>query len=159
MRSTPFAKRRSSTSSGPTGGSRRCSCRSPISTRAFGARFAARMGGKMPTEDQAAAYSATLSYLRAVKAAGTIEGDRVVAEMKKSPIDAPLFGRVVVRADGRASQAMYVFRVKAPATIAADRVVPEMTTSPLDDPLFGRVVVRADGRATHPLYVFTVQPP
>ena len=84
------------------------------STRAFAARFAERMGGKMPTEDQAAAYSATLAYLRAVKAAGTIEGDKVVAEMKKSPIDDPLFGHVVVRADGRATHAMYVFRVKAP---------------------------------------------
>jgi branched-chain amino acid transport system substrate-binding protein len=35
-------------------------------TRAFATRFAERMGGKMPTEDQAAAYSATLAYLRAV---------------------------------------------------------------------------------------------
>jgi branched-chain amino acid transport system substrate-binding protein len=84
------------------------------STRAFSARFAERMGGKMPTEDQAAAYSATLAYLRAVKSAGTIEGDRVLAEMKKSPIDDPLFGHVVVRADGRATHPMYVFRVKAP---------------------------------------------
>src|SRR5271166_526960 len=84
------------------------------STRAFSARFAERMGGKMPTEDQAAAYSATLAYLRAVKSAGTIEGDRVLAEMRKSPIDDPLFGRVVVRPDGRATHAMYVFRVKAP---------------------------------------------
>ena len=30
-------------------------------TRAFSARFAQRMGGRMPTEDQAAAYSATLT--------------------------------------------------------------------------------------------------
>ena len=57
----------------------------------------------MPTEDQAAAYSATLAYLRAVKAAGTIAGDRVVSEMRKSPIDDPLFGRVAVRPDGRAT--------------------------------------------------------
>jgi branched-chain amino acid transport system substrate-binding protein len=84
------------------------------STRAFSKRFADRMGGKAPTEDQAAAYSATLAYLRAAKAAGTIEGDKVLAEMKKSPIDDPLFGRVVVRADGRAMHAMYVFKVKAP---------------------------------------------
>ena len=83
-------------------------------TRAFAARFAERMSGKMPTEDQAAAYSATLAYLRAVKTAGTIEGDKVVAEMKKSPIDDPLFGPVVVRADGRATHAMYVFKVKSP---------------------------------------------
>jgi branched-chain amino acid transport system substrate-binding protein len=84
------------------------------STRAFSARFAERMGGRMPTEDQAAAYSATLAYLRAAKSAGTIEGDRVIAEMRKSPIDDPLFGRVVVRPDGRATHPMYVFRVKAP---------------------------------------------
>jgi branched-chain amino acid transport system substrate-binding protein len=84
------------------------------STRAFSRRFAERMGGRMPTEDQAAAYSATLAYLRAVKSAGTIEGDKVLAEMKKSPIDDPLFGRVVVRIDGRAMHPMYVFRVKAP---------------------------------------------
>ncbi len=83
-------------------------------TRAFATRFAERMGGKMPTEDQAAAYSATLAYLRAVKTAGTIEGDKVVAEMKTSPIDDPLFGPVVVRADGRATHAMYVFKVKSP---------------------------------------------
>jgi branched-chain amino acid transport system substrate-binding protein len=83
-------------------------------TRAFATRFAERMGGKMPTEDQAAAYSATLAYLRAVKRVGTIEGDRAVAEMKKSPIDDPLFGHVVVRADGRATHAMYVFKVKSP---------------------------------------------
>ena len=34
--------------------------------------------------------------------------------MKKSPIDDPLFGPVAVRADGRATHAMYVFKVKAP---------------------------------------------
>ncbi len=84
------------------------------STRAFSARFAERMGGRMPTEDQAAAYSATLAYLRAAKAADTIEGDKVVARMRAAPIDDPLFGRVVVRPDGRATHAMYVFKVKAP---------------------------------------------
>jgi branched-chain amino acid transport system substrate-binding protein len=82
-------------------------------TRAFAKRFAERMGGKMPTEDQAAAYSATLAYLRAVKRAGTIEGDKAVAEMKAAPIDDPLFGHVTVRADGRATHPMYVFKVKS----------------------------------------------
>jgi branched-chain amino acid transport system substrate-binding protein len=84
-------------------------------TRAFSARFAQRMEGRMPTEDQAAAYSETLAYLRAAKAANTIEGDKVVAQMRSEPIDDPLFGRVVVRPDGRAVHAMYVFKVKAPA--------------------------------------------
>ncbi len=35
--------------------------------------------------------------------------------MKTSPIDDPLFGHVVIRSDGRARHAMYVFKVKAPA--------------------------------------------
>ena len=83
-------------------------------TRAFSARFAKRMDGRMPTEDQAAAYSATLAYLRAAKAANTIAGDAVVAQMRSAPIDDALFGRVVVRPDGRATHAMYVFKVKAP---------------------------------------------
>jgi branched-chain amino acid transport system substrate-binding protein len=110
------------------------------STRAFSARFAERMGGKMPTEDQAAAYSATLAYLRAVKSAGTIEGDKVLAEMRKSPIDDPLFGRVVVRIDGRAMHAMYVFRVKAPEQSKSrydvydlvETIPPEAAFRPLD---------------------------
>ena len=110
------------------------------STRAFSARFAERMGGRMPTEDQAAAYSATLAYLRAVKSAGTIEGDRALAEMRKSPIDDPLFGRVVVRPDGRATHAMYVFRVKAPQQSKGrydvydlvETIPPEAAFRPLD---------------------------
>ncbi len=84
-------------------------------TRAFARRFAERMDGRMPTEDQAGVYSETLAYLRAAKAADTIDGDKVVAAMKAAPIADPLFGTVVVRADGRATHPMYVFKVKAPA--------------------------------------------
>jgi branched-chain amino acid transport system substrate-binding protein len=84
-------------------------------TRAFAKRFATRMNGRMPTEDQAGVYSATLAYLRAVRDAGTIDGDKVVAQMKAHPIDDALFGHVVIRPDGRATHAMYLFRVKTPA--------------------------------------------
>ncbi len=84
-------------------------------TRAFSKRFAERMGGRMPTEDQAGVYSATLAYLHAVRATGTIDGDKVVAEMKRQPIDDKVFGRVQIRADGRTIHPMYLFRVKAPA--------------------------------------------
>jgi branched-chain amino acid transport system substrate-binding protein len=83
-------------------------------TRAWSKRFAERMNGRMPTINHAGAYSATLAYLRAVKAANTIEGDKVVAQMRAAPIDDPLFGRVDIRVDGRAVHEMYVFRVKAP---------------------------------------------
>jgi branched-chain amino acid transport system substrate-binding protein len=84
-------------------------------TRAFAKRFAAEMGGRMPTEDQAGVYSATLAYLRAVRDSGTIEGDKVVAQMRARPIDDPLFGPVQIRIDGRAVHPMYLFRVKTPA--------------------------------------------
>ena len=84
-------------------------------TRAWAQRFGAEMGGRMPTEDQAGVYSATLAYLRAARDAGTIEGEAVVEAMRRAPIADPLFGTVTVRIDGRAMHDMYRFVVKTPA--------------------------------------------
>jgi branched-chain amino acid transport system substrate-binding protein len=85
-------------------------------TRAFSKRFAARFGGKMPTVFQAAAYSAALHYFKAVKAAsGDADGAKVVEQMKKIPVDDPVFGKGTVRADGLNLHPMYVFQVKTPA--------------------------------------------
>ncbi len=84
-------------------------------TRAFAKRFAERMPGRVPTENQAGVYSSIMAYLRAAKLAGSIEGEQVVAAMRRTPIEDPLFGTVTVRPDGRAVHAMYVFRVKTPA--------------------------------------------
>ena len=84
-------------------------------TRAFTKRFAEKMPGRVPTENQAGVYSSVLAYLRAAKAAGSIEGERVIDAMKKAPIEDKLFGTVTVRPDGRAIHAMHVFKVKAPA--------------------------------------------
>jgi len=84
------------------------------STRAWSKRFAERMDGHMPTINHAATYSATIAYLRAVQAAQTIEGDRVVAQMESAEINDPLFGPVKVRKDGRAVHTMFVFEVKKP---------------------------------------------
>ncbi len=84
-------------------------------TRAFGKRFADKMSGRMPTANHAGVYSATLAYLHAVKAANTIDGDKVVNWMKQHPSQDPVFGRVEIRADGRALHPMYLFRVKTPA--------------------------------------------
>jgi branched-chain amino acid transport system substrate-binding protein len=84
------------------------------STRAWSKRFAERMDRRMPTVNHSATYSATLAYLRAVQAARTIEGDRVVAQMESADIDDPLFGKVKVRKDGRAIHTMSVFKVKTP---------------------------------------------
>ena len=83
-------------------------------TRAFTKRFAEKMPGRVPTENQAGVYSSVLAYLRAAKAANSIEGEQVIAAMKKAPIEDSLFGTVTVRPDGRAIHTMHVFRVKAP---------------------------------------------
>lgn len=84
-------------------------------TRAWSRRFAERMDGRMPTEDHAGVYSATLAYLRAVREAKTIEGESVVAAMRRFPIHDKLFGDVTIRPDGRAVHAVYTFQVKTPA--------------------------------------------
>jgi len=84
-------------------------------TRAWSKRFAAVMNGRMPTEDHAGVYDATLAYLRAVRDAKTIVGEDVVAKMRAAPIANTLYGTVTIRPDGRAVHDMYRFRVKTPA--------------------------------------------
>jgi len=83
-------------------------------TRAFSKRFAEKFKGKMPTSVQAGFYSATLAYLNAVKAAGTDDPDKVMAQMKATTWDDPVFGKSSIRADGRKMHDMYLFEVKAP---------------------------------------------
>ena len=84
-------------------------------TRGFSKRFAAQFGGKMPTSSQAGVYSSVLHYLKAVNALKSKETEKVMAKMKELPIDDPLFGKGVLRADGRATHPMYLFEVKKPA--------------------------------------------
>jgi branched-chain amino acid transport system substrate-binding protein len=84
-------------------------------TRAWSKRFADRMNGRMPTQNHAGVYSATLAYLRAARDGGTIVGEQAVEAMRKAPIDDPLFGTVTIRPDGRAVHDMYLFQVKTPA--------------------------------------------
>jgi branched-chain amino acid transport system substrate-binding protein len=84
-------------------------------TRAFAKRMAAANNGKYPTMVQAGVYSAITHYLKAVQAAKTDDGAKVVAKMKELPTDDPLFGKGVIRADGRKLHPMYLFEVKRPA--------------------------------------------
>jgi branched-chain amino acid transport system substrate-binding protein len=84
-------------------------------TRAWSKRFAARNGGKMPTMNHAGVYSSVLAYLNAARSTNSDDGGVTIAEMKKAPIDDKLFGRVIVRTDGRAIHNMYLFQVKAPS--------------------------------------------
>lgn len=83
-------------------------------TRTWSKRFGARMNGRMPTQEHAGVYSATMAYLRAVRDAQTIRGEQVVAAMRKAPIQDSLFGTVTIRPDGRAVHDMYLFQVKTP---------------------------------------------
>ena len=72
--------------------------------------------GKFPTMVQSGVYSAVTHYLKAVAALkSAADGKAVVEEMKKLPTDDPLFGKGVVRADGRKVHPAYLFEVKAPA--------------------------------------------
>jgi branched-chain amino acid transport system substrate-binding protein len=84
-------------------------------TRAWSKRFGARMGGKMPSANQAGVYASTLAYLNAVAAVGSDDAKDVVPQMKKAPFHDPLFGEVSIRPDGRTIHAMYLFEVKKPA--------------------------------------------
>ena len=86
-------------------------------TRAFAQRFAQRHAKRnMPNDMQAGVYAAVLHYLKAVdKIGGATDGKAVVAAMKAMPTDDPLFGKGVIRPDGRKIHPMYLFQVKAPA--------------------------------------------
>ena len=84
-------------------------------SRAFAKRFAAKHGGKMPTSIQAGFYTAAKHYLEQIKALNTDDADKVMARMKSTPADDPLFGKSVIRADGRKVHDVYLFEVKSPA--------------------------------------------
>jgi branched-chain amino acid transport system substrate-binding protein len=84
-------------------------------TRAFAKRFAAQNKGKYPTMVQAGVYAGTLHYLKAVEAAKTDDGTKVVAKMKELPTDDALFGKGRIRSDGRALHPAYLVEVKKPS--------------------------------------------
>jgi branched-chain amino acid transport system substrate-binding protein len=82
-------------------------------SRAFGERFMQRTG-RMPNMIQAGTYSATLSYLKAVKAAGTKDSDAVAKKLKELPVD-DAFAQGKVLENGRMVHDMYLFEVKKPS--------------------------------------------
>ena len=84
-------------------------------TRAWTKRFVAGNNGKYPSADHAGVYSAVLHYLKAVEAAKTDDGTKVIAQMKAMPTDDPLFGKGTVRADGRKIHPAYLVEVKKPS--------------------------------------------
>ena len=85
---------------------------------AWSRRFVARHGGHPPTMIQAMAYSATLDYLKALKALNTDDNAKVAAWLHAHPVDDVITRNAPVRPDGRVMNDLYVVRAKAPADIA-----------------------------------------
>jgi branched-chain amino acid transport system substrate-binding protein len=82
--------------------------------RAFSKRFFAKVN-REPTFPQAAYYSATLTYLNAVKAAGSTDSTKVMEQLHKAKIDDMFTSSGVIRADGLMEHDMYIMQVKTPA--------------------------------------------
>ncbi|MRV70798.1 ABC transporter substrate-binding protein [Duganella sp. FT92W] len=80
-------------------------------TRAWSKRYFEKMK-KEPSMLQAGDYSATANYLKAVKAVGSDDADKVMAQMKKTPINDMFAKNGVIRPDGRMVHDMYLMEVK-----------------------------------------------
>lgn len=82
-------------------------------TRAWSRRFMERIG-RVPSSNHAGVYSTALAYLKAVDRARTDDARQVIPEMKRVPVEDPLFGTTVIREDGRAVHRMLLLDVKPP---------------------------------------------
>jgi len=82
-------------------------------TRAYAKRYFGKMN-RQPTMDQAGIYSATTTYLKAVKAVGSTDSDKVMAELKRMKINDMFASGGYIRADGVMIHDMYVMQVKSP---------------------------------------------
>ena len=86
-------------------------------SRAWSKRYQERHPKKMmPNHMQAGVYAAVLHYLKAVDKVGSpTDGRAVVAAMKAMPTDDPLYGKGIIREDGRKIHPLYLLQVKTPA--------------------------------------------
>jgi branched-chain amino acid transport system substrate-binding protein len=80
-------------------------------TRKWSRRYFDKMK-KMPSSLQAADYSATLTYLNAVKAAGTDDADKAFSKMKATKVNDMYAKNGTFRADGSMIHDMYLMQVK-----------------------------------------------
>ncbi len=71
--------------------------------------------GRMPNMIQAGTYSATLQYLKAVKAAGTKDTEAVARKLKELPVDDLFAQGGKVLENGRMVHDLYLFEVKKPS--------------------------------------------
>jgi branched-chain amino acid transport system substrate-binding protein len=83
-------------------------------TREWSKRFMA-VHKKPPTMAHAGVYGAIMHYLKAIDAAKTDQGIKVVEQMRKMPINDFMTKNGKLREDGRVMRDMYLFEVKKPS--------------------------------------------
>lgn len=83
-------------------------------TRAWSKRFFEKRKS-MPTMIHAGQYSAITHYLKAVKAVNSDDTQKVLAQMRKTPINDFFAKKGQIREDGRMVHDMYLFQVKKPS--------------------------------------------
>lgn len=83
-------------------------------TRAWSKRYFEKQK-KMPSMVQAGQYSSVYHYLKAVKAVGTDDAGKVMAQMKKTPVNDFFAKNGKIREDGRMTHDMYLAQVKKPS--------------------------------------------
>ena len=83
-------------------------------SRAWAKRYFEKMK-KEPSMLQAGDYSAAANYLKAVKATGTDDADKVMAYLKANQINDMFTKGGVIRPDGRMVHDMYLMEVKKPS--------------------------------------------
>ena len=82
-------------------------------TRTFARKFFDKTK-RMPTDVQAANYSSTMQYLKAVQATKSTDADTVMAYLKSKPLK-DFYAEGTIRPDGRYERNMYLMQVKTPA--------------------------------------------
>ena len=88
-------------------------------TRDLAKRLAPSLNGEPLAGNHVGDYTGTYQYLKAVAAVGVprakADGRAVVAQLKSAPIQDPMLGTCVVRADGRNVHDMLLMKIKSPA--------------------------------------------
>ncbi len=111
-------------------------------TRAFARRFQAAHPKKMmPNDMHAGMYAGTEHLMKAMARVGSADdGVKLIDAMKAIPTDDPLFGKGIIRVDGRKLHPMYLYKAKTPAESKYDwdyfklvsTIKPEDAFRPLD---------------------------
>jgi branched-chain amino acid transport system substrate-binding protein len=107
-------------------------------TRAFAKRYYEKTK-REPGELQAAYYSATLTYLNAVKAVGSTDPDKVMEQLRKTKVDDVFTSNGVIRADGLMEHEMYIMQVKSPDESKAPWDYYKLVQTMSGDEAFGKL--------------------